>query len=109
MGNKVFMAKVWSFFEHDLYTLKQRQKNYTTMITPVVLYGCEMWAMTEKVKFSRNTCKQKILRNVCVSIREQIAGYSELMMDCGLRQKTKYCNNSKIKKTRMKECLMTGP
>jgi hypothetical protein len=37
-------------------------KIYVTMIKPIVLHGCEMWAMTEQIKSSLKTYEQKILK-----------------------------------------------
>jgi len=37
-------------------------KIYTTVIKPILLYGCEMWAKREQMKYSFKTWEQEILR-----------------------------------------------
>jgi hypothetical protein len=37
-------------------------KIYITMVKPIVLCGCETWAMTEQMKSSPKTWEWKILR-----------------------------------------------
>jgi len=49
------------------------------MIKLVVLFGCELWAVKEEIKFSRNVYSQKLLWNVRGSIRGQMAAYFEVM------------------------------
>jgi hypothetical protein len=46
-------------------------KMYTTVIKPIVLYGCETWAMTEQKKSPLKTWKRKILRNIYGPIKDQ--------------------------------------
>jgi hypothetical protein len=46
-------------------------KIYTTMIKPTALYGCETWAMTEKIKSSLKTWQRKILRKIYGPIKDQ--------------------------------------
>jgi len=43
------------------------------MIKIVVLFGCEIWAVTEEIKSSCNTSEQNILRSIHGSIRDQMA------------------------------------
>jgi len=47
-----------------IYISKHETKTPVTMIKPVVLYGCEIWAVTEESISTLKTCKQKILRDV---------------------------------------------
>jgi hypothetical protein len=35
-------------------------KMYTTVIKPIIIYGCERWAMTEQMKSSLKTWEKKI-------------------------------------------------
>jgi len=44
---------------------------YTTLIKPIVLYSCEPWAMTEKMKSSLTTWEQKIIRKIHGPIKHQ--------------------------------------
>jgi hypothetical protein len=41
-----------SFKNYDIYYLSKhtKPKTYATMIKPIVLCGCETWAMTEQMK-----------------------------------------------------------
>ena len=43
------------------------------MIKPTVMYGCEMWAMTEQMKSSLKTWKWKTLRETYRPIKDQTA------------------------------------
>ena len=46
----------------------QWKKHKTNLI---VLYGCEMWAVTEHIKSSLKTCEQKILRKTYGPVKDQ--------------------------------------
>jgi hypothetical protein len=46
-------------------------KIHTTMINPILLYGCETWEMTEQMESYLKTCERRILRNVCGPIKDQ--------------------------------------
>jgi hypothetical protein len=41
------------------------------MTKPILLYGCETWAVTEQMKSSLKTWKRKILRNIYGSTKDQ--------------------------------------
>jgi hypothetical protein len=53
-GNRSYQAPSKSM--KSRYVSKHIElKIYTTVIKPVVLYGCEMWVMTEQIKLSLKT------------------------------------------------------
>jgi hypothetical protein len=48
-----------------------KTKLYKTIMTPVVLYGGETWAMTEMDRKRLSTCEKKILRRMYGPVVEQ--------------------------------------
>jgi len=47
-----------------IYISKHETKSPVTIIKNVVLYGCEIWAVTEESISTLKICEQKILRDV---------------------------------------------
>jgi hypothetical protein len=48
-------------------------KMYTAMVKPAVLYGCESWAATEKMKSSLKTWERKIVSKIYGPITDRNA------------------------------------
>jgi hypothetical protein len=45
-------------------------KIYTTVIKPIVPYGCEMWTMTEQIKSSLKTWEWEVLQKIFGPIKD---------------------------------------
>jgi hypothetical protein len=41
------------------------------VIKPIVLYGCETWAMPEQFKSALKAWERKVIRNICGPIKDQ--------------------------------------
>jgi hypothetical protein len=49
-------------------------KVYTTVILPVVLYGCETWSLTLREECRLRVSGNRVLRRIFVSMKDEVAG-----------------------------------
>jgi hypothetical protein len=56
----------------DLY--RQILVHFSTIILPVVLYGCETWLMTLRVECTLRVFENKVLRRIFGPKRDKVTG-----------------------------------
>jgi hypothetical protein len=49
-------------------------KIYITIISPVVLYGCESWSLTSREEFRLRVCENRVLRRLFRPERDEVTG-----------------------------------
>jgi hypothetical protein len=49
-------------------------KKYSTIILPVVLYGCETWLLTLREKSRLRVCENRVLRRIFGPKRDELTG-----------------------------------
>jgi hypothetical protein len=68
-GNKTFYANR-ALFKNKLVSRKSKLKLYRSVIRPVVVYGCETWALKESVIQRLSVFERKILRKIVGPTKE---------------------------------------
>jgi hypothetical protein len=53
-------------------------KVYRTIILPVVLYGCETWLLTLRVKHKLKVFENRVLRRIFGTERDEVTGAEKL-------------------------------
>jgi hypothetical protein len=51
-------------FSEESFIFQFAIKKYTTVILPVVLYGCETWSLTSRKKERLQVFKNRVLRRI---------------------------------------------
>ena len=57
-----------------LFSKKLKVNTYETIILPVVLYGCETWSLTLREEHRLGVFKNKVLRKIFGTKRDEITG-----------------------------------
>jgi len=52
----------------------QKTEIYTTIILPVVLYGCETWVLTQRKKRRLKVFENRVLRRITEPKRDKVTG-----------------------------------
>jgi hypothetical protein len=69
-GNRCYYGLLHLFGPRTM-SRRVKIKIYKTILKPIVIFGCEAWSMTEKVKTRLNMWERKILRKVYGPVTEQ--------------------------------------
>ena len=57
-----------------LFSKKLKVRTYTTIILPVVLYGCEIWSLTLREEHRLRVFENEVLRKIFGAKRDEIKG-----------------------------------
>jgi len=57
-----------------LLSKKLEIKIYTTIILPVVLYGCETWLLTLREEFRLRVFENRVFRRIFGPMRDEVTG-----------------------------------
>jgi hypothetical protein len=65
---------VQSLLSSCLLSRNVKVKIYTTIILPVVLYGCETWSLTLREEHRLRVFKNRVLRGIFGPKRDEVTG-----------------------------------
>jgi hypothetical protein len=58
------------FFKSKLFTKRTKTRIYTSIIRPILIYGCEVWITTSVTQRRLRIFENKIWRRICGPIRD---------------------------------------
>jgi hypothetical protein len=62
------------FFKSELFSKRTKTRLYTSIIRPILTYGCEVWTTTSVTQRRLRTFENKIWRRICGPIRDPRTG-----------------------------------
>ena len=78
------------------YPLRQRMRLFESVVTPVVLYGCECWTMGTATLLRFRTARRKMLRSIFRVARSDDESWVDYIRRATVRV-DEYCNKYNIK------------
>jgi len=73
---------VQNLLSSNLLSRNIKIKLYRTIILPVVLYGCEIWLLTLRVKHKLKVFGNRVLRRIFGTERDEVRGEWRSLMIC---------------------------
>ena len=80
-GNACYHS-VHNLLSSSLLSKNIKMKIYRTIILPVVLYGCETWLLTLRVKHKLKVFENRVLRRMFGTERDKVTGKWGSLMIC---------------------------
>jgi len=80
-GNACYHS-VQNLMSSSLLSKNIKIKIYRTIILPVVLYGCETWLLTLRVKHKLKVFENRVLRRIFGTERDEVPGEWRSLMIC---------------------------
>jgi hypothetical protein len=88
--------------QNSLLSKNIKIRIYKTLILPVVLYGCETWSLTLREEHSLRVFKNRVLRRIFGSKRDEVTGEWRKLHDEELRDLYSSSSIIRIIKWRMR-------
>jgi len=81
-------------------------KVYTTIVLPVVLYGCETWSLTSKEECRLKVFENRVLRRIFGPKRDEVTGGWRKLHNEGLNEL--YCSPNVIRVIELRRLRWAG-
>ena len=87
-------------FKKRSISVKTKLKIYNIIIRPILLYGCEAWALTKVLERKLEVFENKILRKITGPVFDDDAGIWRIRHNWEIREITEQPNLSQVAKAR---------